>query len=76
MQDLQIGEKSLNDSAIDDRLIDMKYMQSNSGFTAKFFYSQIKAGKLPAPMKFERCSRWWLSDYQKWKNSHVSKMRA
>lgn len=31
----------------DDRLVDMKYMVSNSGLTNKFFYAQIKNESLP-----------------------------
>lgn len=51
-------------------LIDMAYMANDSGFTPKYFYEQIKKGNLPPPLKFGRCSRWPLSDYIKWKNSH------
>lgn len=31
----------------DDSLIDMKFMIEDAGYTAKYFYSQINAGKLP-----------------------------
>ncbi|TCW00447.1 AlpA family transcriptional regulator [Biostraticola tofi] len=59
-----------------DSLIDIKYMQNDSKFTAKYYYSQIKAGKLASPIKIGRCSRWKLSDYLDWKNSHIQRMRA
>lgn len=52
-------------------LIDMLYMTNDSGFTSKFFYDQIKKGTLPPPIKFGRSSRWLLSDYIQWKNSHL-----
>lgn len=51
-------------------LIDMRYMTNDSGFTSKYFYEQIKKGYLPAPIKFGRSSRWSLSDYENWKQSH------
>mgnify|MGYP000874448193 CR=1 FL=1 len=53
-----------------DSLIDMKFMIEDAGFTAKFFYSQINAGKLPHPIKIGRASRWVYSDYQAWKRSY------
>ncbi|HFI7521256.1 TPA: helix-turn-helix transcriptional regulator [Escherichia coli] len=55
----------------DDSLIDMKFMMEDAGYTAKYFYSQIKAGKLPKPIKFGRTSRWMYADYQSWKLSHL-----
>ncbi|EDR8962854.1 AlpA family transcriptional regulator [Citrobacter portucalensis] len=51
-------------------LIDMRYMTNDSGFTSKYFYGQIKTGNLPPPIKFGRSSRWLLSDYEQWKQSH------
>ncbi len=51
-------------------LIDMAYMTNDSGFTAKYFYEQIKLGKLPPPIKFGRSSRWLLGDYMQWRTSH------
>ncbi|WP_407254617.1 helix-turn-helix transcriptional regulator, partial [Escherichia coli] len=50
----------------DDRLVDMKYMVSNSGLTNKFFYAQIKKGLFPSPIKLGRSSRWKLSEYEQW----------
>lgn len=52
-------------------LIDMLYMTNDSGFTSRYFYKQIKKGYLPGPIKFGRNSRWLLSDYLQWKNSHL-----
>jgi len=56
----------------DDSLIDMKYMTGDSGFTSKYFYSQIKAGKLNPPVKLGRTSRWPLSEYKKWKDLYIN----
>lgn len=56
----------------DDSLIDMKFMVSDSGYTPKYFYSQIKAGKLSPPKKFGRTSRWPYRDYQSWKNQYLN----
>ncbi|PHM23740.1 helix-turn-helix transcriptional regulator [Xenorhabdus budapestensis] len=52
----------------DESLIDMKYMTRDTGFTAKYFYSQIKKGKLPKPQKFGNHSRWKYREYKKWKS--------
>lgn len=54
----------------EDSLIDMKFMVEDAGFTSKYFYSQIKKGKLPPPKKIGRNSRWEYRDYQFWKNSY------
>ncbi|MEB6354992.1 AlpA family transcriptional regulator [Klebsiella variicola] len=51
-------------------LIDMAYMTNDSGFTDRYFYKQIKLGKLPPPIKFGRSSRWLLGDYIQWRDSH------
>lgn len=47
----------------------MKFMVEDAGYTPKYFYDQIKAGKLPPPKKFGRTSRWEYADYLSWKNS-------
>ena len=54
----------------EDSLIDMKFMVEDAGFTAKFFYSQIKSGKMPPPVKIGRSSRWEYRDYQSWKRAY------
>ncbi len=59
----------------DDSLIDMKFMMEDAGFTAKYFYSQINAGKLPRPIKLGRSSRWMYADYQAWKISHLPNIK-
>nr|WP_234276215.1 AlpA family transcriptional regulator [Klebsiella aerogenes] len=59
----------------DDSLIDMKFMMEDAGFTAKYFYSQINAGKLPNPIKLGRTSRWMYADYQSWKLSHLTSLK-
>lgn len=59
----------------DDSLIDMKFMMEDSGFTAKYFYSKINAGKLPKPIKLGRTSRWMYADYQAWKLSHLPNIK-
>lgn len=51
-------------------LIDMRYMTNDSGFTSKYFYSQINKKLLPPPIKFGRSSRWLLSDYEQWKQKY------
>nr|WP_142257287.1 AlpA family transcriptional regulator [Klebsiella variicola] len=48
----------------------MAYMTNDSGFTNRYFYKQIKLGKLPPPIKFGRSSRWLLGDYIQWRDLH------
>lgn len=57
----------------EDSLIDMKYITNDSGFTAKYFYSLIKKGDFPAPLKLGRSSRWLMNDYTFWKKKLVLK---
>lgn len=57
----------------DDSFIDLKYITNDSGFTAKYFYSLIKIGKFPSPIKIGRSSRWLLKDYSEWKASFIQK---
>lgn len=57
----------------DDRLVDMKYMVSNSGLTNKFFYAQIKKCLFPSPIKLGRSSRWKLSEYEQWIEQRANK---
>ena len=59
----------------DDSLIDMKFMIEDAGYTSKYFYSQINAGKLPKPIKLGRTSRWMYADYQNWKRSHLPRLQ-
>lgn len=57
----------------EDSLIDLKYITNDSGFTAKYFYSLMKRGEFPAPIKLGRSSRWLLKDYSEWKAKHVER---
>nr|WP_223537956.1 AlpA family phage regulatory protein [Enterobacter asburiae] len=57
----------------DDSLIDLKYITNDSGFTAKYFYSLMKRGEFPAPIKLGRSSRWLLRDYSEWKARHIER---
>ncbi len=57
----------------EDSFIDMKYITNDSGFTAKYFYSLIKKGDFPAPLKLGRSSRWLMKDYTFWKKKLVLK---
>ncbi len=57
----------------DDSFIDIKYITNDSGFTAKYFYSLMKLGEFPAPIKLGRSSRWLLRDYSEWKTRHIEK---
>lgn len=54
-----------------ESFIDLKYITNDSGFTAKYFYSIIKRGEFPAPIKLGRSSRWLLKDYSEWKARHI-----
>ncbi|KTJ27729.1 AlpA family transcriptional regulator [Enterobacter roggenkampii] len=59
-----------------DSLIDLKYITNDSGFTAKYFYSLIKRGEFPIPIKLGRSSRWLLKDYSEWKARHIMRRDA
>lgn len=59
-----------------ESFIDLKYITNDSGFTAKYFYSIIKRGEFPAPIKLGRCSRWLLKDYSEWKARHIERRDA
>lgn len=50
----------------DDILINMKYLVHHSGLSDKHFYSLIKQGRFPRPIKLGRSSRWRKSEYEKW----------
>lgn len=50
----------------EDPFIDMKYLVSHSGLSDKYFYSLIKRGIFPRPIKLGRSSRWRQSEYEKW----------
>jgi predicted DNA-binding transcriptional regulator AlpA len=60
----------------DDSLIDLKYITNDSGFTAKYFYSLMKRGEFPEPIKLGRSSRWLLKDYSEWKARHIERRDA
>lgn len=53
-------------SLCDDILIDMKYLVNHSGLSDKLFYSLIKKGRFPKPIKLGRASRWRQSEYEQW----------
>ncbi|MBD5683306.1 AlpA family phage regulatory protein, partial [Citrobacter freundii] len=40
---------------------------------AGHFYSLIKKGDFPAPIKLGRNSRWLMADYSEWKVRHIQK---
>lgn len=54
----------------DDSFVDLKFMMEDSRFGKTFFYSEIKAGRLPKPTKVGRWSRWEYRDYKNWKSMH------
>lgn len=58
---------------VQESFIDLKYITNDSGFTAKYFYSIIKRGEFPAPIKLGRSSRWLLRDYFEWKARHIER---
>lgn len=60
----------------DDSFVDMKFMTNDSGFTSRFFYNQIKDGKLPSPIKIGRSSRWKYRDYKNWQDMYTKQRAA
>lgn len=53
-------------------LLSMKDITAHSGLSDKHFYSLIKRGKFPRPLKLGRSSRWMQSEYEQWLNEHDS----
>ncbi len=67
-QALPNAEKPPRFSPGDDVLLSMKDISAHSGLSDKYFYSLIKRGMFPRPMKLGRASRWRKSDYEQWLN--------
>lgn len=58
-------------SLSNDELLNMKSLVSHSGLSDKYFYSLIKRGMFPKPIKLGRSSRWRKSEYEKWLKERV-----
>ncbi|TDN50233.1 AlpA family transcriptional regulator [Buttiauxella sp. JUb87] len=56
----------------EDQLIDMKYITAHSGLSDKYFYSIIRRGMFPRPIKLGRSSRWKKSEFEKWIEERVA----
>lgn len=65
---------SMNETAspCEDPLVDMKYLVYHSGLSDKYFYSIIKRGMFPKPIKLGRSSRWRKSEYEKWVTERIA----
>lgn len=59
-----------------ESFIDLKYITNESRVTAKYFYSIIKRGEFPAPIKLSRRPRWLLKDYSEWRARHTERRDA
>ena len=53
-------------------LLSMKDITAHSNLSDKYFYSLIKRGLFPRPLKIGRSSRWRKSDYEAWLNERDS----
>ena len=53
-------------SPLDDQLIDMKFIQTFTGLSDKWFYKQIQDKKFPPPIKLGRRSVWLRSEVEQW----------
>lgn len=76
LEAIEVVEKADKDEAIplcDDVLIDMKYLVYHSGLSDKHFYSLIKRGMFPKPIKLGRSSRWKKSEYEQWLAKRIKK---
>ncbi|BBU96555.1 helix-turn-helix transcriptional regulator [Providencia rettgeri] len=63
------------DNHITDPMIDMKFIVNDSGFTDQYFYKKMRQQEFPRPIKFGRSSRWYLSEYNKWKSNREIESR-
>ncbi|EOH9010346.1 TPA: helix-turn-helix transcriptional regulator [Citrobacter freundii] len=69
------GDKQSQNRVIspeEDQLIDMKYITAHSGLSDKYFYSIIRRGTFPRPIKLGRSSRWKKSEFDKWIEERVA----
>lgn len=60
-------------SLSNDKLFNMKNLVSHSGLSDKYFYSLIKRGMFPKPIKLGRSSRWRKSEYEQWLAERIKK---
>lgn len=74
-ENIQIGtplppdvEKRTRFAMGDDILLSMKDITAHSGLSDKLYFSLIKRGLFPRPLKIGRSSRWRRSDYEAWLN--------
>lgn len=56
----------------DDILLSMKDITAHSGLSDKHYYSLIKRGLFPHPLKIGRSSHWRRSDYEAWLNERAA----
>lgn len=49
-------------------LVDLKFLETNTGFKKSFIYNQVARGNLAKPKKIERRNRWSYQDYLDFKS--------
>ena len=62
-------------SILDDQFVNMAFITKLTGLTDKWFYSLIKKGRFPKPIKLGRSSRWLKSEVEDWLKERINKSR-
>lgn len=67
---------SLQNTLLNDQLVDMKFITAFTGLTDKWFYKLIQDGVFPKPIKLGRSSRWLKSEVENWLQQQITKSRG
>lgn len=67
---------SLQNTLLNDQLVDMKFITAFTGLTDKWFYKLIQDGVFPKPIKLGRSSRWLKSEVENWLQQQIAKSRG
>ena len=62
-------------SILDDQFVNMAFITQLTGLTDKWFYSLIKKGSFPKPIKLGRSSRWLKSEVEEWLKERIQAAR-
>lgn len=62
-------------SVLNDQLVTMTFITQLTGLTDKWFYTLIKAGEFPKPIKLGRSSRWLESEVEAWLQQRIAQSR-
>jgi len=58
-------------SVLNDKLVNMDFIVSYTGFTNYYFHRVIKIGRFPNAIKLGGSSRWLKSEVEQWSKDHI-----